>query len=125
MWRLTLRNLRANLTRLVATAVAVITGTAFVAAGLVLTEAIGEAAEGNVQRQYAAVDATLSPSADDSERGPTREGVDAALLDSLSGLPEVAGSAGEISQSVRVLDDEGDAVAVPDPGPGAGSRTPS
>jgi hypothetical protein len=28
MWRLTLRNLRANLTRLVATAVAVITGTA-------------------------------------------------------------------------------------------------
>ena len=34
MWRLTLKNLRANVTRLIATGVAVITGTAFVATGL-------------------------------------------------------------------------------------------
>lgn len=111
MWNLTWKNLRANLTRLVSTAVAVITGTAFVACGLVLTGAIANAVAGNTEQQYAAVDAAVTPSTPSYDQGPTDlQGVDAALLAPLAELPEVAGAAGELVASARILDDDGDPV---------------
>lgn len=111
MWTLTLKNLRANLTRLVSTGVAVITGTAFVACGLVLTGAIANAVAGNTEQQYAAVDAAVMPSMASYEQGPTDlEGVDATLLEPLQELPEVAGAAGELVASTQILDDNGDPI---------------
>lgn len=111
MWNLTWRNLRANLTRLVSTAVAVITGTAFVACGLVLTGAIANAVAGNTETQYAAVDAAVVPSMPSYEQGPTDlQGVDAELLPRLAELPEVSGTAGELVASTQILDDDGDAM---------------
>ncbi len=110
MWKLTFRNLRANLTRLISTAVAVITGTAFVACGLVLTGAIAGAVEGNVAQQYAGVDAAVTPAAPTNDQGPTDlQGVDASLLGPLRDLPQVAAAAGELVAPARILDDNGDA----------------
>lgn len=107
MLRLTLRNLRANLTRLLATALAVVTGTAFVAAALMLTTAIGDAVAGNVSDQYGSTDAVVSL--------PEGEGVawntlPAEMLDEVRSLPDVAGAEGEIVQSVQVLDESADPV---------------
>lgn len=111
MWNLTWRNLRANLTRLVSTAVAVVTGTAFVACGLVLTGAIANAVAGNTEQQYATVDAAVTPAMRSYQQGPTDiQGVDAALLPELSELDEVAGAAGELAASTKILDDRGDAL---------------
>jgi putative ABC transport system permease protein len=111
MWNLTWKNLRANLTRLVSTAVAVITGTAFVACGLVLTGAIANAVAGNTEQQYAAVDAAVTPSTASYEQGPTDlQGVDATLLPTLLELPEVTGAAGELVASAQILDDDGDVI---------------
>ncbi len=110
MWHLTLRNLRANLTRLVATAIAVISGTAFVATGLVLTQAVGNAVAGNVALQYDSVDAAVVGR--NSEEGPGSgiAGVDASLLPEVRALPEVAGAAGELAESAQLLDANGDAL---------------
>ncbi len=109
MWRLTLRNLRANLTRLVATAVAIIAGTAFVATGLMLTEAISNAVAGNVELQYSAVDAAVTAS-NVSEGPHGTGGIDAEVLAQIQALPQAAAAAGELDESVKLLDDQGDAL---------------
>ena len=109
MLTLTWRNLRANLTRLVSTAVAVIVGTAFVACGLVLTQAVASAVAGNTELQYSEVDAAVTPSIPSYDQGPTDvSGVDATLLADLERLPEVDGAAGDIAAAARILDDSGD-----------------
>jgi putative ABC transport system permease protein len=108
MWRLTVKNLRANLTRLVATAVAVIAGTAFVSTGLVLTQAISNATAGNVALQYDSVDVAVT-AGEMSERGGTG-GVDAAELEEIRALPQVKAAEGELAESTQLLDDGGDAV---------------
>ncbi|MFV0318058.1 MAG: ABC transporter permease [Microthrixaceae bacterium] len=109
MWHLTLRNLRANLTRLVSTAVAVITGTTFVACGLVLTQAVASAVAGNVELQYASVDAAVVPTS--GAEGPDMMGgVDAGILGDLEALPEVSGAAAELVASTQLLDADGDAL---------------
>lgn len=110
MWNLTLRNLRANLARLVSTAVAVITGTAFVACGLVLTQAIASSVAGNVELQYSAVDAGVVSQGMTADGPGALEGVDAALLEPLEALPEVSGAAGELVASTKLLDSDGDAL---------------
>jgi putative ABC transport system permease protein len=104
--RLAIKNLRANLTRLVATALAVLAGTAFVASGLVITEAIGNAVAGNVEVQYGAVDAAVLPDPTLTTEG----GIPADLLDTVAALPGVAAVAGEMAEPTQVLDDDGDPV---------------
>lgn len=105
MLRLTLRNLRAYATRLVATATAVIVGIAFLAAGLMLTGAMKDALDGNVDRQYAAVDLVLVPAA-------SFEGLAGAVSDDQLELarstPGVVAAVGEITQPARLLDADGE-----------------
>ncbi len=108
MWRLTIKNLRANLTRLIATGVAVITGTAFVATGLVLTQAISNATAGNVELQYEAVNVAVSPGDAAGRGGPG--GVDASVLDEVRALPQVEAAEGELAESTQVLDSDGDPI---------------
>ncbi len=63
MLRYALSNLRANATRLIATALAVVIGIGFLAAGLMLTDAMKDALVGNVDRRYANVDLVIEPTA--------------------------------------------------------------
>jgi putative ABC transport system permease protein len=105
--RLTWKNLRANLTRLLATAVAIVTGTAFVAAALMLTTAIGDAVEGNVDQQYAGVDVTVEAPQGDSSLWSS---VPTETLEEVRALPGVTAAAGEIVQSVQLLDESNEPV---------------
>jgi len=61
MFRYALKSLRANLTRLVATALAVIIGITFLASGLMLTDAMRTGLTADVERQFAAVDLAVQP----------------------------------------------------------------
>ncbi len=105
MLRYALTNLRANLTRLVATALAVIIGIGFLAAGLMLTDAMRDALTGSVARQYADVDLVVEPAA-------AMEGAPTALptetLDEVRSTSGVDGAAGQLSGPVHLLsaDDE-------------------
>ena len=114
MWKLTLKNLRANLTRLVATAVAVIAGTAFVSTGLVLTEAIGNAVAGNVEVQYGAVDAAITPV---QTGGATVAGVPADVLTEVEGPARGHGRGRRARRARHDPRRAGRSAAVPDDGP--------
>jgi len=105
MFRFALKNLRANATRLVATATAVIIGIAFLAAGLMLTDAMKNALEGNVDQQYATVDLVVRPGASLGDFGGA---VPAALIDPISGTAGVAAAAGELSGPASLLGRDGE-----------------
>lgn len=105
MLRYALTNLRANLTRLVATALAVIIGIGFLAAGLMLTDAMRDALTGSVARQYADVDLVVEPAAA-MEGAPTALPIE--TLDEVRSTSGVDGAAGQLSGPVHLLsaDDE-------------------
>jgi putative ABC transport system permease protein len=105
VFRYALTNLRANITRLIATALAVIIGIGFLAAGLMLTDAMKDALTGNVDRQYAGVDLVVEPAASISGAA-TSVPVDVlATVRSTTGVDEAAG---QLSGPVNLLgtDDE-------------------
>ncbi|UDY37361.1 ABC transporter permease [Dermatobacter hominis] len=101
MLRYALTNLRANVTRLIATALAVIIGIGFLAAGLMLTDAMKDALVGNVDRQYADVDLVVTPPADVSGAASS---VPVDVLDQVRAVDGVAGAAGELTGPVNLLD---------------------
>ena len=93
MLRYALTNLRANVTRLIATALAVIIGIGFLAAGLMLTDAMKDALTGNVDRQYADVDLVVEPAA--SIQGAAAS-VPVDTLETGRAPPRVAAAAGQL-----------------------------
>ncbi|MBS1836862.1 MAG: ABC transporter permease [Actinobacteria bacterium] len=104
MLRYALTTLRANVTRFVATALAVIIGVGFLAAGLMLTDAMRVALSGNVQRQYAGVDVVVEPAASLAEFGAS---VPADVLSEVAATPGVTAAAGELSATAAILDRTG------------------
>ncbi len=104
MLRFAFRNLRAYAPRFVATALAVVVGIGFMAAGLMLTGAMRSALLGSVDRQYAGVDAAVVSLIDFEGVGP---GVTPADLDRIRTAPGVAAAAGELTAPVRILDADG------------------
>jgi len=101
----TLRNLRAYAPRFLATALAVIVGIGFMAAGLMLTGAMKSALLGSVDRQYAAVDAAVLSFIEFEGLSP---GVAPEALEIIERTPGVAAAAGELTAPVRVLGDDGE-----------------
>ena len=108
MVRLALRNLRAHAPRYLATALAVVVGIGFLAAGLVLTGAMRDALLGTVDRQYAGVDLAVESSLQFEGLGL---GVADDDLERIRSTPGVAAAAGELAEPVRILDDDGTTVA--------------
>lgn len=104
MLRYALRSLRVHAGRLVATATAVVVGIAFLAAGLMLTQAMKDALDGNVERQYAEVDVAVRPAGSIEGLGSL---VAPAVLDQIRSTPGVAAADGEITGAARVLDRDG------------------
>lgn len=111
MLRYALKSLRANATRLVATALAVVIGIAFLASGLILTDALRAGLTGNVERAYEAVDLAVVPSSAGVGLGvlmTVPEEVVAQVLE----VDGVVAAAGQLRADVRVLDDEGVAASL-------------
>ncbi len=105
MLRFALKNLRANATRLVATATAVIIGIAFLAAGLMLTDAMQHALAGNVDQQYRGVDLVVRPGA---SIGDFAGIVPADQLAKIQGTEGVAAAAGELKAPASIVHDGSD-----------------
>jgi putative ABC transport system permease protein len=108
VFRLALRNLRAYAPRFVATALAVVVGIGFLAAGLVLTGAMRNALLGTVERQYADVDLAVESSLQFEGLGL---GVSADDLGRIRSVPGVAAAAGELAEPVRIVDGDGATLA--------------
>ncbi len=105
MFRYALKSLRANLTRLVATALAVIIGITFLASGLMLTDAMRTGLTGDVEQQYAAVDLAVQPSGENDFGGLAT--VPTQVLEQVRATPGVEAATGEIQSSARVLRPDG------------------
>ncbi|MFM7062655.1 MAG: ABC transporter permease, partial [Actinomycetes bacterium] len=115
MLRLALSNLRANWTRFLATAAAVVVGVAFLAAGLMLTDAVRVSLLGSVEQQYANVDLAVVTAGDLADLGDAEGAVSPLGPDSLGAVrsvPGVAAAAPVTSADVRVLRADGEAVSL-------------
>ena len=102
MFELAIANLRANLSRLVATVVAIIAGVAFLSAGLMFTDALRSSLGGAIADQYAHVDAAVQGPSD--TQGPP-VGVPASLVGQIKGVDGVATAAGEIVATAGIFED--------------------
>ena len=105
MWSVALKNLRSNLSRFVATLVAISTGVGFLTAGNMLTTSIRNSLGGEVDAQYASVSAAIEPANADREQGLVRAGIDAAAIDAVRGVDGVAAAAGEVQGQVALIED--------------------
>lgn len=108
MFRYALTSLRANLTRLVATSLAVVIGITFLGSGLMLTDAMRSGLTGDVEQQYAELDLAIQPTANDL--GPLAV-VPPEVLELVRLTDGVEGAAGEIQATVTVLGRDGKAVS--------------
>lgn len=111
MLRYALRSLRANATRLVATALAVVIGITFLASGLILTDALRAGLTGDVERRYAEVDLAVVASSGAPGLGPLQT-VPEATIDQVLDTAGVAAAAGQLQADVRVLRADGVAASL-------------
>ena len=109
MFRYALKSLRANLTRLIATALAVILGIGFLASGLMLTDAMRSGLTGDVEEQYQNVDfAILATASSEQSSGMDFQlTVPETVLATARATPGVEAAAGEIQADARVLRADG------------------
>lgn len=110
MLKLAWRGVRHNAGRYVATLVAIITGVAFFAAAGFLSDRVIDALEGDVNREFAAVDAAVVPDTDSDFAADVRLPGD--VVDEIEALPAVEGVAGVFTGPVAFL--EADGVSVSD-----------
>jgi putative ABC transport system permease protein len=108
MFRYALTSLRANLTRLIATSLAVVIGITFLGSGLMLTDAMRSGLTADVEAQYAALDLAVQP-ADSSGFGGegALSSVPPEVLDTIRAADGVAAAAGEIQASATVKRPDG------------------
>ena len=109
MFSYALKSLRANLTRLIATALAVILGIGFLASGLMLTDAMRAGLTGDVEEQYQNVDFAIiaTASSEQSSGMDFQLTVPESVLATARDTPGVEAAAGEIQADARVLRPDG------------------
>ena len=117
MLRVTLRGLMAHKVRLVATALAVLLGVAFMTGTQVLTSSVGAAFDKVFADVYAPIDVVVRSSTEvDTPFGSERARVDAALVPVVAGVEGVDAAEGQVVAQIRVLDRDGEPL-VPSQGP--------
>jgi putative ABC transport system permease protein len=108
---LTLANLRAKPGRFIATMLAIIVGTGFLAGTLVLSDSLGPALESNAVEALRGVDAAVQPKLDTgSRRGNdnlSSSSLPATLLPTVRASSGVAAAAGTLSAQLNVLGPNG------------------
>ncbi len=109
MLRVTLRGLLAHKVRLVATAVAVLLGVAFMAGTQVLTSSVSTSFDKVFADVYRDIDVVVrSTTKVDTPFGSDRSRIPAADLASVQGVPDVAAAEGQVVGQIRVLGRNGE-----------------
>ena len=117
MFRLTIKELAARKLRLVATALAVIIGVAFLAGTLTLTATVTGTFDDLLAKADAGTDAYVrGDSPLDLGLGSSRPRVDTGLVDTLRAVDDVAAVAVRVSGYAQILDKHGKAVGDPQTG---------
>jgi putative ABC transport system permease protein len=103
MFELALSSVRSNISRFVATLIAIATGVAFLTAGTMLTTSIERSLGGEIDEQYAGVAAAISPRGADDEGGFQRASLPASTLDEILSVEGVRSAVGEYRGFTRIL----------------------
>ena len=105
MLKVTLRGLMAHKVRLIATAVSVLLGVAFMSGTQVLTSSVSASFDKVFADVYAAIDVVVrSTNEVDTPFGPERTRISEAVLPTLVGVPGVEAAEGQVVGQIRVLD---------------------
>lgn len=97
MWSIALKNLRANMSRFVATLVAIAVGVGFLTAGTMVTNSIENSLGGEIDQQYAGVDLAVQlRDAEDAEQGMARQTFSPDVLTTVAGVDGVRAAAGVV-----------------------------
>ncbi len=108
MLKVTLRGLMAHKVRLVATAVAVLLGVAFMTGTQVLTSSVSASFDKVFADVYASIDVVVRSSTEiDTPFGSQRSRVDATLVPEIEAVSGVEAAEGQVVAQIRVLDREG------------------
>lgn len=109
MLTIALRGVRHNLGRYIATLVAIMTGVAFFTATGFLSERVIDALEGDVDRQYGAVDVAIVPDQDATDAAAAAEPlvIPGDALDEIAAIDGVEAVAGQLTGPVAFLGDDG------------------
>ena len=102
MWGISLKVLRANLSRFVATLIAIATGVGFLTAGTMVTNSIESSLGGEIDRQYAGVDLAVQPADIEAEQGLPRTTLPSDILDEIAAVKGVAHAAGVVVGSTKL-----------------------
>ncbi len=109
MLRVTLHGLMAHKVRLVATAVAVLLGVAFMTGTQVLTSSVSASFDKVFADVYAPIDVVVRSSTQiDTPFGAERARVDGALVPAIAEEPGVEAAEGQVVAQIRVLDKQGE-----------------
>jgi putative ABC transport system permease protein len=118
VFRVSLRNVMARKGRLLATALAVFLGVAFLAGALVLTDTIGRTFDDLFAQVNEGTDAQVrSAEVLETDFGDLRGRIDASLLELVRAQPEVADAALGIEGFAQVVAADGDPIGSPGAGP--------
>ncbi|HBU01125.1 MAG TPA: hypothetical protein DEB20_00905, partial [Acidimicrobiaceae bacterium] len=105
MLKVTLRGLMAHKVRLIATAVSVLLGVAFMSGTQVLTSSVSASFDKVFADVYASIDVVVrSTNEVDTPFGPERTRISDAVLPTLVGVPGVEAAEGQVVGQIRVLD---------------------
>ncbi len=102
MWRTSVKILRANLSRFVATLIAIATGVGFLTAGTMVTNSIESSLGGEIDRQYAGLDLAVQPADIEAEQGLPRTTLPSDILDEIAAVDGVAHAAGVVVGSTKL-----------------------
>ncbi|MCD9624806.1 ABC transporter permease [Rhabdothermincola salaria] len=109
MLRLTLRGLRAHKVRLVATAVSVLLGVAFMSGTQVLTGSVSASFDKVFADVYARIDTVVRSTTEiDTPFGAERAKIDESLLPAVQAVEGVEAAEGQVIGQIRVLDRTGE-----------------
>ncbi len=105
MWKLTLRGLRHRPGRFIATVLAVVVGTAFLATALILRDSVSASLQANTDQGYAGVQAAVQPDTQAAERRFVQDPkVPASLLPTVQRTAGVGSAAGTLTAGITFLD---------------------
>ncbi len=105
MLKVTLRGLMAHKVRLIATAVSVLLGVAFMSGTQVLTSSVSASFDKVFADVYASIDVVVRSSNEvDTPFGPERTRISEAVLPTVSGVAGVEAAEGQVVGQIRVLD---------------------
>jgi len=100
MWSIAVKTLRANISRFVATLIAIAVGVGFLTAGTMITNSIENSLGGEIDRQYADVDAAVGIRAEEAQPGTNTFPVD--VLDIVKGAAGVDDAAGIVLGATKL-----------------------